>query len=215
MIIVTGHMGFVGMHLLLALSQHHKNEPEQFVRGIDLKVGDDILDCPLPTNVDRVYHLAANVDAIGEDLESMMRMNVLGTARLLDRYGSSLILASSSMVNYPVTPYAISKLACEHMATACGAAVVRLCNLYGDGGHSVIDRFASDDAITINGSGEQRRTYAPVQDAVDALIAARPGETKVLYGVEYSINDIAGYHPGKPVHRVPAHQLDILGGVQI
>jgi nucleoside-diphosphate-sugar epimerase len=69
-------------------------------------------------------------------------------------------------VNYPLTPYAISKRAAEDYALFYGAAVVRFCNLYGAGGHGAIDRFRDGDRIEIRGSGEQLRTYAPVEDAV-------------------------------------------------
>ena len=207
MILVTGHMGFVGSHLWRSLSGHH-------ALGIDLVSGDDILECALP-DADRVYHLAADTDATSTDIEHVMRTNVLGTARLLERYGSRLVLASSSMVNYPVTPYAISKLACEHMARMCGAAVVRLCNLHGPGGHSAIDRFERDEVLTIFGDGTQRRTYASVDRAVHLLLTAQPGATSVLEGVNLSVNDVAARHPTKERVRAPRHPLDVIEGVQL
>ena len=209
MIVVTGHMGFVGRHLLLALMHHDK-----IILGADLKNGNDVLDCDLP-DAERVYHLAACTDATSTDIEHVMRTNVVGTARLLERYGDRLVLASSSMVNYPVTPYAISKLACEHMARMCGAAVVRLCNLYGEGGHSAIDRFERDEVLTIFGDGTQRRTYASVDRAVHLLLTAQSGATSVLEGVNLSVNDVAARHPTKERVRAPRHPLDVIEGVQL
>ena len=204
MILVTGHRGFVGSHLTSRL--------KDWV-GVDLVEGRDILSAELP-EVDRVYHLAANTDAQSPETVRDAEVNILGTLRLLERYGSRVVFASSSMINYPVTPYGISKLAGEHYARLYGAAVVRFCNLYGEGGHSAIDRFRDASEIQIRGTGEQVRTYAPVEHAVSALLEAKPGKTYVLSGTDFTVNDIAGMSD-KPVRRVPASPLDLLDARQV
>lgn len=205
MIVVTGHRGFVGRHLCRALGAG-------FI-GLDVKTGTDILDCALP-EASRVFHLAAQTDAQSNDAASDARTNILGTLRLLDRYGARVVFASTSAVNYPVAPYAISKRAAESYARLYGGAVVRFCNLYGEGGHSVIDRFAAENSLVIRGNGEQRRTYAPVQSAVVALLAARPGEMIVLPGKTMSVNEVAAMFPGKPVTHAAASKLDLPEMVQ-
>lgn len=202
-VLVTGHRGFVGGHLCKRLGD---------VVGIDLKDGEDILTADLP-EVDRVYHLAANTDAQCADVAADARVNIMGTLRLLERYGDRVVFASSSMVAYPVTPYGISKLAAERYCRMYGAAVVRFCNLFGAGGHSVIDRFREGRGV-IRGTGEQIRTYAPVEDAVSALLTARPGEVVVLPGRDMTVNDVAAMYPGDHP-REPASALDMADGRQV
>lgn len=208
MIIVTGHRGFVGQHLCRAL------RGSDALWLVDRRNGNNILEGELPP-ADRVYHLAASTDAQNGDAWEDAQTNILGTLRLLQHYGSKLVFASSSMVNYPVTPYGISKLAGEHYARHYGAAIVRFCNLFGDGGHSVIDRFGADKVLTIRGDGEQLRTYAPVEHAVKALMAARPGTTTILPGQDMTVNEVAARYPLKPARRVEANPLDIVDGRQV
>jgi UDP-glucose 4-epimerase len=202
-VLVTGHRGFVGGHLCKRLGE---------VVGIDLKDGADILTADLP-EVDRVYHLAANTDAQSPDVAADARVNIMGTLRLLERYGDRVVFASSSMVAYPVTPYGISKLAAEKYCRMYGAAVVRFCNLFGDGGHSVIDRFRAGCG-TIRGDGNQLRTYAPVEDAVEALLSVKPGEVRVLAGADISVRIVAAMYPGDHPKET-ASPLDMADGRQV
>src|SRR5690349_2024571 len=97
-IIVAGSAGFVGGHLYKAMADGSDD-----IIGIDLKDGNDILTADLP-DADRVFHLAAQTDAQSNDAISDARTNVLGTVRLLEKYGNRLVYASSCAVNYPVTP---------------------------------------------------------------------------------------------------------------
>ena len=187
------------------------------VIGFDLKDGRDIRyipDCEMP-EVDRVFHLAAQTDAQSENAEADAQTNVIGSIRIFSKYREKVVFASSSMVMYPTSPYAISKGAGEDYARYLGAAVVRFCNLYGEGGHSVIDKFRESDRLKIYGSGEQFRTYAPVEDAVKAMLSVRPGQTIVLPGVDYTVNEIAEMFPGKPVDRVAARTLDLMDARQV
>lgn len=202
-VLVTGHWGFVGGHLCKRLGN---------VVGIDLKDGNDILTADLP-QVDRVYHLAANTDAQSPDVAADARVNIMGTLRLLEAYGDRLVFASSSMVSYPTTPYGISKLAGEKYCRMYGAGVVRFCNLFGEGGHSVIDRFREGRGV-IRGSGSQVRTYAPVEAAVDALLSVKPGELVVLPGKDMTVNDVAAMYAGEHP-REPAGALDMEDGRQV
>lgn len=202
-VLVTGHRGFVGGHLCKRLGD---------VVGIDLRDGDDILTADLP-EVDRVYHLAANTDAQCADVAADARVNIMGTLRLLERYGDRVVFASSSMVAYPVTPYGISKLAAEKYCRVYGGAVVRFCNLFGEGGHSVIDRFREGRG-TIRGDGSQLRTYAPVENAVEALLSVKAGELMILPGADMTVNDVAAMYPGDHP-REPASALDMADGRQV
>src|SRR4051794_27143337 len=124
--LVTGHAGFVGIHLCKELVRRGYG-----VMGIDLKYGADIVTCELP-DADRVFHLAAQTDAQCEDVGKDAAVNIVGSIRVFERYRDKAVFASLSMVMYPVTPYAISKGAAEDYARYYGAAVVRFCNLYGE-----------------------------------------------------------------------------------
>jgi nucleoside-diphosphate-sugar epimerase len=200
--LVTGHLGFIGSHLVRALSNDYT------VAGFDLKDGVDICNQNFINGYDRVFHLAAQTDAQNTNAMADAYTNIFGTLNLLKAYGSKVVFASSSMVNQPECPYAISKRAAEDYARLYGAAIVRLCNIWGNGGHSVIDKFRASDRIEIRGNGEQKRTYAHVSTAVQALIAAQPGTTTILKGTDYTVNELASQFPGKKQVRVPAAMFD-------
>lgn len=209
-VLVTGHVGFVGRYLVRALTD----------RDV---IGMDVLDTPpcdivtdeLPDDVDRVYHLAAQTNAQSTEAANDALVNVFGTVRLLEKYGSRVVLASSSMVNYPVCPYAVSKRACEEYAKMYGAAIVRFPNLYGEGGHSVIDRFFNDEELVIRGTGEQLRTYAHVSSAVRAMLMVHHGETYIVRGLDRTVNQLAARHPHKRVRRESSSPMDIEKAIQI
>jgi UDP-glucose 4-epimerase len=207
--LVTGHLGFVGKHLTKRLTQDGWD-----VIGIDRKLGADVQFADLPS-VDRVFHLAAQTNAQDKDAIRDAQTNVMGALRVFATYGDKCVFASSSMVNYPRCPYAISKRAGEDYALYFGCAVVRFCNLYGEGGHSVIDKMRDGERIMIYGTGEQVRTYAPVEDAIDALMNARPGQLAILPGDDYTVNQIADMFPGKTIDHMPANELDMMDARQI
>lgn len=206
--LVTGAEGFIGKHLVRALLERGWS-----VTGLDLVTGQDVVSAPLP-DVDRVFHLAAQTDARSMDAISDARTNVIGTVRVLERYRDKAVFASSSAVNYPVTPYAISKRAGEDYARLFGSAIVRFCNITGPGGHGVFEAFAVVDVMVIRGDGSQVRTYAPVGDAVAALMDVHPGELRVLAGIDMTVNVVAdGFD--KPRRYEPAMPGDIIDGRQI
>jgi UDP-glucose 4-epimerase len=212
-VLVTGHRGFVGTHLCRALEKRGDE-----IVGIDLKEGNDILDCPLP-DVDKVYHLAAQTNAQSDDAIMDAKINVMGSLRIFERYRDKCVFASSSMVKYPHTPYAISKKACEDYARFYRVGVVRFCNLYGDGGHCVIDKFRTADTITIYGKGNQLRTYAHVDKAVEMLLEAEGGGwgagENILEGKDYTVLEVASWFSGKPVEWREQSRLDIMKAPQV
>lgn len=207
--LVTGHLGFVGKHLCNVLKANGHE-----VTGIDLIDGGNICLAYLP-QVDWVFHLAAQTNAQSRDAYWDASTNVTGSIRIFEYYRDKVVFSSSSMVNYPVSPYAISKRAAEDYARYFGCAVVRFCNLYGPGGHSVIDKFRKAKRLTIYGTGEQVRTYAPVSDAIVALLDGKPGQTSILPGEDYTVNEIAERFSHKPVDYEPAKPLDPLDARQI
>lgn len=203
-IVVTGSEGFIGKHLVRALvNAGHE------VIGLDIKSGQDVRTCELP-DADIVYHLAAQTDATCTDAWADADVNVMGMLRLLLHYQTAMVFVSSAMVSYPVTPYAIAKFAGEMYCKIYGASVVRLCNIHGPGGHSVIDRFAQDEVLTVYGSGRQSREYAHVDAAVAMMMEEiRERRTlRLLQGERLSVLDVLARHPDKERRFVPARQFD-------
>ena len=109
----------------------------------------------------------------------------------------------------PVSPYGVSKLACEHYLRCFHSvhglsyAALRYANVYGPrqstrGESGVIalfaDRLLRGEPVHINGDGCQTRDFVYVDDVVEANVLAMQsnvhGALNVGTGVETSINDI-------------------------
>jgi len=110
------------------------------------------------------------------------------------------------------SPYAASKIAADRMCKAWAdtygmkVSIVRLFNTFGpwqadDGYGGVIAKFVRQDlageAMTIYGTGEQRRDYVWVDDSVDAFVLALqrdlPDPTNFGTGTTVSIRDLADF----------------------
>lgn len=170
MILITGHLGFVGSYLT-------KKIPNYI--GLDIKEGNDILTCDLP-DAETVIHLAAEPGVIAsmEDPYKNAYTNIMGTIRLAKRYKDSRFIFSSSggtIQESIISPYGLSKKTCEeYIKLLCNNYVIlRFPNIYGKGSRSVVDKFLNSD-VTIYGDGSQNRTYAYIDDVVDGI-------TKSLY----------------------------------
>lgn len=197
--LVTGDLGFIGQHLCRALCE----SSEYDVIGLDWQRGphENILYCTLP-QADICFHLAAQTNAQTKNAQDDAHTNILGTLRILQHYRERVVFAAAWPATNPVTPYAISKHACEHYCRLYGARMVRMCNVTGPGGHGVIETFAKADVLRIAGDGSQKRTYAPVHRAVTTLMAAAydpPGSLYILPGTELTVLEIAElFYPTKP-----------------
>jgi nucleoside-diphosphate-sugar epimerase len=162
------------------------------VLRIDLAEEDLDLD-----GVDGVFHLAGQpgVRSFGDVFPLYVRRNVLATHRVLEAaQGVRVVLASSSSIYgnaeayptredatpQPISPYGITKLACEHLARAYGgdAVALRYFTVYGPRQRPdmffrrVCDALLDGAPFEIYGSGQQSRSYTEVGDTVDATIAA-------------------------------------------
>jgi nucleoside-diphosphate-sugar epimerase len=194
--VVTGSFGFIGRRLCVALE-----DMGHIVVGLDIKYGFDIRECYLPP-ADVCFHLAGQSNARSHDVVEDAAHNIIGTLRVLEIYRDRVVYAAS--IAPPVTPYAISKLAGEHYCRLYGARIVRMCNVSGPGpaAHGVIDAFTKATTIRIAGDGGQRRSYAPVERAVDLFLQAAnspPGTELELKGVDLSVLEIAElFFPDKP-----------------
>ena len=153
--------------------------------------------------VDGVFHLAAQagVRSFGGVFPLYVRRNVVATQRVLEAAaaaGVRVVLASSSSIYgeaeayptpedatpAPISPYGITKLACEHLARAyavgfgADAVVLRYFTVYGPRQRPdmffrrVCEALLAGTTFEIYGSGEQSRSFTYVGDAVEATIAA-------------------------------------------
>jgi UDP-glucuronate 4-epimerase len=176
---------------------------EQNARALDIRrldLAEDVLDF---AGFDGVFHLAGQpgVRSFGDVFPLYVRQNVLATQRVLEAAsaaGARVVFASSSSVygeaeRYPtpeetppcpLSPYGITKLACEHLARAYGrsfgldAVVLRYFNAYGPRQRPdmafprVVGALAGGQPFTLFGDGEQSRSFTYVLDVVEASILA-------------------------------------------
>ena len=152
---------------------------------------------------DGVFHLAGQpgVASFGVIFPVYVRQNVLASQRLFEEAvtaGTRVVFASSSsvygdaetyptpedVVPRPISPYGITKLACEHLARAYASefglevATVRYFTIYGPRQRPdmaftrMVTRLAEGRSFELYGDGSQSRSFTYVEDAVDATIAA-------------------------------------------
>lgn len=240
--LVTGAAGFIGSHLVEALSARGDD-----VTAIDLftdyydpalkelnartfeVLRIDLAEAPLSELVaasDGVFHLAAQPGvraSWGDDFSHYLRDNVLASQRLFEaaaETGRRVVFASSSSIygdaeSYPtpeetaprpISPYGISKLACEHLARAyAGSAdldviALRYFTVFGPRQRPdmfftrLLRALALGDEVEVYGDGSQSRSFTFVADAVAAtLLAMAAGKSGAVFnvggGVEASVNE--------------------------
>lgn len=234
-VLVTGAAGFVGRHLTV-----HLTTCGDEVVGIDRAEGPDLLDGPgLVATLrhvapDAVYHLGgwSDVGASWDQPLEAFRANAEGTLNLLQAClaaGSPRTLVVSSADIYgpvapdqlpidesaalcPITPYAASKVAADHLAAQAfrgyGLPVVRAraFNHLGPGqttrfvAPAIADRIAANEVDggdeIIVGNLSPRRDFTDVRDVVEAyrLLIERgvAGEAyNVCSGIDLAIADLA------------------------
>jgi UDP-glucose 4-epimerase len=169
--------------------------------------------------VTRVYHLAALISGYDSltEAEAYTQTNIVGLYRLLETCGRlpgvRFVFASSSTVYgardasscreddppAPLTMYALSKLAGEHMLRMYAPlhgfehVSLRLFNVYGPRQNpdhpyaNVTCKFARAAAegspVTLYGDGKQTRDFVFVDDVVEAFMRASVGAPRAVYNV--------------------------------
>jgi UDP-glucose 4-epimerase len=149
----------------------------------------------------------------GAGFELYLRRNVLATQRLFEAAaaaGVRVVFASSSSVYgdaeryptpedvapQPISPYGITKLACEQLAHAIGggqgldAVLLRYFTVYGPRQRpdmaftAMLEALARGEAFRLFGDGSAARSFTYVGDAVAATIAAmQRGRSGEIYNV--------------------------------
>jgi UDP-glucuronate 4-epimerase len=181
-----------------ALKEENVRALETDVRRLDL--AQDELDF---RGFDGVFHLAGQpgVRSFGDVFPLYLRRNVEASRRVFEaaaRDRARVVFSSSSSVygeaeRYPtpedttprpVSPYGITKLACEHLARAYARSfgadilVLRYFNAFGPRQRPdmaftrIAYALARGETFTLYGDGSQSRGWTYVTDVVDATVAA-------------------------------------------
>ena len=194
----------------------------------------DLVEDPIGLDgVDGVYHLAGQpgVSSFGSVFPVYVRQNVIASQRLFEACASAgvrVVLASSSSIygdaeTYPtpedtiprpLSPYGITKLACEHLADAYGrefaldAVVLRYFTIFGPRQRPdmalsrMISCLVEGRSFELFGDGSQSRSFTFVDDAVSATILA------LERGRQGSVYNVGG---GDEVTVLEA--IELLGGI--
>ena len=209
-ILVTGHKGYVGPHLMKRLGSQ--------AIGLDIKDGNDIVTCNLP-KVDVVIHLAAQPGVIKsfEDPVETVRTNTYGTVRLWEKYKDTKFIFASTggaIQKEILSPYGLSKYCAEEFIKMLFSnyAILRFANVYGrEGSRSVIDKFINKP-ITIYGDGLQTRIFVHIDDLIRGIIASiNWPKGSYYFGDEkaYTVLELA-QATGKPYKFAPRREGEIL-----
>jgi len=195
MILVTGHLGFIGQHLV-------KKLPEYI--GIDIKDGLNLLTCKLPKDIDVIYHLAAQSQVEPSWSDPLHDLdNIKITARLVHEYPNARIIYANSCASINVSsPYGFSKGQSGEYLKRFHKNYVSCVfpNIYGENSHSVVDIFKGKEEVTIFGDGTHIRDYVYVGDLVEGLLKAQNwpvGEYFMGSGIQTNLLQLA---EGRTVH---------------
>ena len=184
---------------------------------------------PLLDGVDGIFHLAAQPGvrgSWGDTFAVYLRDNVLATQRLFEaaaRSGVRIVFASTSsvygnaesyptheeMLPRPVSPYGVTKLACESLARTYAecfgleAIVLRYFTVYGPRQRPdmafarIISALLGETPFPVYGTGDQSRDFTYVGDAAEATVSAmESGHGGTTYNVgggsETTLRDVIG-----------------------
>jgi nucleoside-diphosphate-sugar epimerase len=171
---------------------------------------------PILSGMDGVFHLAGQPGvraSWGESFQLYLDRNVRATQRVFEAAAEAevrVVFASSSSVYgdaeryptpedvqpQPISPYGITKLACEHLAAAIGkargldAVLLRYFTVYGPRQRpdmaftAMLEALARGERFRLFGDGSAARSFTYVADAVAATIAAMErGRSGEVYNV--------------------------------
>jgi UDP-glucose 4-epimerase len=207
MILVTGHLGFIGSYLFKEIS----------AIGMDIKNNyNNILFDNLP-DADIVIHLAAQTDVIlsVENPINDANLNILGTIRLVQHYKKSkfIFVSSGGAIQEKIeSPYGLSKYCAEEYIKLLhdNYIILRLPNIYGKGSRSVVEKFINGP-VNIYGDGYSTRDYVHVSDIVKAIKMSfdwKVGTYSLGSCKNYSVLDLARA-TGKPINFLPERKGEL------
>jgi UDP-glucose 4-epimerase len=190
MILVTGYRGYIGSRLYQELKKLGHD-----VYGLDLKEGEDIIECLPNLPCEYVFHMAAlpRVEYSVASPSYTLKHNVYATSILLEwavEHGVKRVIFSSSAAAGaspgPKSPYGLhklmSELECQLYSELYNLDVVclRYFNVFSEdqnygGSYSTVicawkEMLKTDQQLRIDGEGTQSRDFIHVNDIVDANI---------------------------------------------
>jgi len=214
---------------------------EENARGLPVERIDLARDPLELSGVDGVFHLAGQpgVRSFGGVFPVYVRQNVVASQRLFEAAVAArarTVLASSSSVYgdaaafpttedtvpRPLSPYGITKLACEHLAYAYGrefgldSVVLRYFTIFGPRQRPdmafarMVACLAEGRAFELFGDGTQSRSFTFVDDAVEATIRAMeeaPGGA--IYNVGGGV-DVSMLEAIETLGRVAGRRLEVV-----
>ena len=227
---VTGGSGFVGRHLMQELEDRTVVAPSR--ETLDLLDRQAVARAVADVAPSIVFHLAA-IASVGRSWEApadLMRQNVETTFNVLEAVRieppeAVVVLASSGEIYgpperlpvdesaplRPQNPYAVSKAACDLLATQYadvhGLHVVRL-RAFNQAGPGQSDEYVvgtiakqiaeaessgADEAVVDTGNPDARRDFTDVRDAARAYVLAadaEPGAYNVCSGNAVSVREL-------------------------
>ena len=192
-------------------------------------------------NFGGVFHLAGQpgVASFGRVFPLYVRQNVLASQRLFEAVaaaGVRVVLASSSSIYgdaqayptledarpRPISPYGITKLAAEHLASAYAKelglehAVVRYFTIYGPRQRpdmaftKMVTCLAEGRSFELYGDGSQSRSFTYVDDAVEATVAAMERGTQ---GAVYNVgggSEVSMLEAVETLGRIAGRRLELV-----
>jgi len=234
-ILLTGSIGFIGKHMLhylldrgyLVRPTDKKADPAMWSGATwydlqDLGRAEELFEV---NDFRCVIHLAANssLQRSIEDPVYDVKNNIIPMLNLIHlcrKYSvprmvfssTSAVYATDAKVPYqedgkvaPISPYGVSKLACEHYLAASGVpySILRYGNVYGPGQRAVgenalvaraLNHIVHGTPFVINGDGEQVRDWIYIDDvcrANEMAMAEGPSYVcNVSTGIGVSVNAI-------------------------
>lgn len=223
---------------------------ERNARGIELQRLDLARDDLDFTGWDGVFHLAGQpgVRSFGDVFPLYVERNVLASQRVFEAAvvaGTRVVFSSSSSVygeaeRYPtpeetplrpLSPYGITKLACEHLARAYASSlgldgvILRYFNAYGPRQRPdmafprIVDALLQNRSFTLFGDGEQSRSFTYVGDVVAAtVLAMERAEAGSVYNVgggeEATMNETIAIFERIAGRRLDLQRIEAVAGDQ-
>lgn len=189
-LMLTGHLGFVGKHLMQRLQDEQVHSVFGFDLPNDFTNKETVEKFIQEYKIDIILHIGAmaGLPNCYENPTAAMQTNIIGTAVLLEcakKYNCKFLHTSTWAVNGKLEhPYDISKKASEDLVKMYNnlydldTMILRMATMYGPGMRQngiichVINKALNKEPLVLQGNGQQFRQFLFIDDAIQAYINA-------------------------------------------